>query len=172
MAKKPTVKPVPEGYHTLTPHLIVKDGAKAMEFYKKAFGAVEKFRMCPPGKDTICHAELTIGDSHLMLCEECLEWGAKSPQTLGGTATSVHVYVNDVDAFFKKAVKAGATPEREPAEMFWGDKHGSLVDPFGHRWGVAQHTRDLTQEQIEEGYKTFLTQMEKAPKQPVTASKK
>ncbi len=170
MASK-KVKPVPEGYHTLTPHIIVKGAAKAIEFYKKAFGAEETLCLKDPNTGSVCHAEVKIGDSYLMMCEENEQWGAKSPVTLGGTASSVHLYVKDVDAVFAKAVKAGGKPEMEPADQFWGDRHGVVVDPFGHRWGLATHIRDLTAEQIEEGAKKWRKEQEACQKKAVAAKK-
>ena len=136
------VKPVPEGYHTVTPYLTVNDGAKAIEFYKRAFGAQERSRMeGPPGK--IGHAELKIGDSIIMLSDEMPGGGNRAPQSLGGTAVNIFLYVNDVDSVFDQAVKAGAKPDMPPSDMFWGDRFGKLTDPFGHSWSVATHKEDL-----------------------------
>ena len=145
MSKK--VKPVPEGYHTATPYLVVRGAAKAIEFYTQAFGATELLRM--PGPDgRIAHAELKIGDSVIMLTDESPEMGSKSPQTLGGTAGSVFLYVDDVDTTFKRATAAGAKELSAPQDMFWGDRFGKLIDPFGHEWGVATHVEDVTEEEM------------------------
>lgn len=145
------VKPIPDGYRTLTPHLIVKDAAKAIAFYKKAFGAQELFSMPSPDGKSIVHAELQFGDTRLMLCEECAEMGAKSPLTTGGTSSSIFVYVKDVDASFRRAIEAGAKELQPPTEMFWGDRYGRLQDPSGHEWEIATHVKDLTPEQIAKG---------------------
>lgn len=145
MSKK--VKPVPEGYHTATPYLVVRGAAKAIEFYTQAFGATELLRM--PGPDgRIAHAELKIGDSVIMLTDESPEMGSKSPQTLGGTAGSVFLYLDDVDTTFKRATAAGAKELSAPQDMFWGDRFGKLIDPFGHEWGVATHVEDVTEEEM------------------------
>lgn len=149
MADEVKVKAVPKGYRTLTPYLCIRDAARALAFYKKAFNAKELFSIpMPDGK--IGHAEIKIGNSILMLSEEFPEMGAKSPATLGGTGSSVLIYVRNVDRAFKRAVKAGATPVAEPADMFWGDRWSKLRDPFGHEWQIATHKEDLTPEQIAE----------------------
>lgn len=145
MAK--AAKPVPEGYHTVSPYLVIRNAAKAIEFYQQAFAAEERFRM--PGPDgKIMHAELQIGDSIVMLSDEFPEMGAPSPQTLNGTSVSIFLYVEDVDAVFKKAVDAGAKVLMPVADMFWGDRFGKLADPFGHQWQIATHTEDLTPEEM------------------------
>lgn len=141
------VKPVPDGYHTVTPYLIVKDAAKALDFYKKALGASE--RMCMPGPDgKVMHAEIQIGDSVVMLADEFPEMGAKSPQTIGGSPVGICLYVEDVDALFKQALAAGAKEERPVKDQFYGDRSGTLRDPFGHQWTIATHKEDLTPEEI------------------------
>ena len=141
------VKPVPEGYHTVTPYLIVKGAAKALEYYQKAFGATEVLRLADPsGK--VMHAEIKIGDSIVMLADEFPEMGAKSPQTLGGSAVGICLYVPDVDARFKQAIAAGAKEERPVVDQFYGDRSGTLIDPFGHKWTIATHKEDLTPEEI------------------------
>jgi|SRR5688500_13699097 len=143
-----TVKPIPDGYHTITPYLRCREAGKAIEFYKKAFGATEVTRMeGPDGK--IAHAELQIGDSRIMLGEEMLSWKKHSPQSLGGTATGVFLYVPDADAAFARAVAAGATVLMPLANMFWGDRYGQLSDPFGHEWAIGQHLEDLEPDEIE-----------------------
>ena len=142
------VKAIPEGYYSLTPYLVIKGAAKAMEFYAKAFGAVEMVRMPGPG-DHVMHAEMKIGNSMLMLADESPERGHLSPATLGGTSSSVMLYTDDVDATFKRAVEAGATVEMPPADMFWGDRMGNLKDPFGHNWAIATHKEDVSPEEME-----------------------
>jgi uncharacterized glyoxalase superfamily protein PhnB len=140
-------KPIPEGLHTVTPSLKIKDAAKAIEFYKKAFGAMERGRFEMPG-GAIMHAEIAIGDSVVMLGEEMPEMGAKGPLTLGGTPVRLHIYTEDVDSLFGRAVKAGATVMMPVAEQFWGDRYGVLADPFGHEWSIATHTKDLTVDEM------------------------
>ena len=139
------VKPIPEGYHTVTPYLCVRGAAEAIEFYKKAFGAQEIFRMPYPDGQKLMHAEIKIGDSHIMLSDEMPGMGSssKSPQSLGGSAVSQHLYVENVDKAMEQAVAAGATVEMPAMDMFWGDRFGKLVDPFGHSWSVATHIEDV-----------------------------
>ena len=154
------VKAIPEGYHTVTPYLAIRNAAQAIEFYKQAFNARETFRMAgPDGK--IGHAELRIGDSIIMLSEENPQGGCVSPAALNGTTVGLFLYVEDVDAAFNQAVKAGATVVMPVAEMFWGDRAGSLKDPFGYAWMVATHTRDLTKDEIKKGADAFFAQMAK-----------
>ena len=145
MANK--VNPIPEGSHTVTPHLIVAGAAEAIEFYKKAFGAEELFRVPTPG-DTIGHAELQIGDSHIMLCDEYPQMGAVSPKELKGSPVWIHLYVEDVDAAFKRAVDAGAKVDMPLADMFWGDRYGKVTDPFGHKWSLATHVEDVPTDEL------------------------
>lgn len=141
------VNPIPEGYHTLTPHLVVRDAGRAIEFYKKAFAAEECYRMpSPDGK--VMHAQLKIGNSILMLAEECPEMGGRSPKALGGSPVALHIYTGDVDAAMKKAVAAGATVTMPVQDMFWGDRYGRLTDPFGHSWSIATHKENLSPEEI------------------------
>ena len=144
---KPAVRPVPEGMHTITPHLVCAGAADAIEFYKKAFGATEMLRMPGPG-GKLMHAMVQIGDSPLMLVDESPEWGSKSPKTLNGTAVTIHLQVPDSDALFARAVDAGATVVMPMADMFWGDRYGIVTDPFGHSWSIATHVKDLTPEEI------------------------
>ena len=153
-----TVKPVPEGYPTVTPNLVVTDGAKAIDFYKNALGAAERFRMSGPGGG-VMHAELGIGNSVVMLGEEMPEWGAKGPKAYGGTPTTFYVYVEDVDKAWERAVKAGGKEIMPLTNMFWGDRTGQFEDPFGHRWTLAQHVEDLTPEQIQKGGEAWMAQM-------------
>jgi uncharacterized glyoxalase superfamily protein PhnB len=158
-----STKPIPEGFHTVTPHLVCADAAQAIEFYKKAFGAVEIARM-PGPNGKIMHAQLRIGDSPVMLADEAPEWCSLGPHTLKGTPVTIHLYVNDADATFANAVKAGATAKMPVAEMFWGDRYGVLQDPSGHQWSVATHVRDYTEEQMRENMEKMMReQREKAP---------
>ena len=143
------VKPVPEGYHTVTPYLVIAGAAKALEFYAKAFGAKERTRMEGPNGQ-VMHAEIQIGDSIVMLADEFPDMGYRGPQAYGGTAVGLHLYVNDVDSLFKQALAAGAKEERPVQDQFYGDRTGTLRDPFGHQWSLATHKEDLTDEQIHE----------------------
>lgn len=138
-----TVKPIPDGMHSLTPHLVCAGAADAMAFYQAAFGAVELVRLpAPDGK--LMHGSVRIGDSVLMLVDEMPVHGVLSPKSLKGTPVTIHLYVPDVDAAFAKAVAAGATVRMPVADMFWGDRYGVLEDPFGHHWSLATHVRDTT----------------------------
>jgi len=143
-----TVKAIPAGYRTVTPYVAIKNAAKALEFYKEAFGATEVYRlMMPDGR--LGHAEIRLGDSMIMLGDEFPEYGGKAPDTLGGSPVSIYLYVEDVDAFFRKALAAG-TKERKPVmDQFYGDRSGQLEDPFGHRWWVATHKEDVAPEEIQ-----------------------
>jgi PhnB protein len=141
-----SVKPIPDGYHSITPYLIVDGGAAALDFYAKAFGAKEIMRFEQGGK--IGHAEIQIGDSRMMLGDECPEMGAVGPKTVGGVCSGLCLYVEDCDAMFDQAVAAGATVERPLADQFYGDRSGTIVDPFGHKWTIATHKEDLTDEEI------------------------
>ena len=142
-------KPIPEGYHTLTPYLAVENAAEAIEFYKRAFGASEHMRM-PGPNGTIAHAEIRIGDSLVMLSDPFPQSSVRPPKQLGGTSASLFMYVEDVDAVFKRAVDAGATVTTEVADQFWGDRFGSVTDPYGHLWSIATHVEDLTEQEIAE----------------------
>jgi uncharacterized glyoxalase superfamily protein PhnB len=142
------VNPIPEGTHTITPHLVVRGGDRAIEFYKQAFGAVETTRMQGPD-GSIMHAELRIGDSPLYLADENPAWGAISPLALGGSPVSIHLYVHDVDAAFDRAIQAGATVRMPLSDAFWGDRYGQVGDPFGHIWSVATHKEDVSSEEME-----------------------
>ena len=154
------VKAIPEGMHTITPHLVCAGASDAIAFYKAAFGAVEGGRMAgPDGK--LMHAQVRIGDSTLMLVDEMPEWGALGPKALKGSPVTIHLYVKDVDAVVAQAVKAGATLKMPVADMFWGDRYGQVEDPFGHKWSVATHTRDLTPEQIHQGMMQMGKEMDK-----------
>jgi len=143
------VKSIPEGYHSVTPYLIIKGAADAIEFYKKAFGATELFRFpAPDGK--IGHAEIKIGDSPIMLADEFAEMGYKGPQALGGSPVSLMIYLADVDTVFNRAVEAGASVKEAVQDKFYGDRTGTLTDPFGHVWHVSTHKEDVSMEEMEE----------------------
>ena len=142
------VKPIPEGYHTVTPYLYVRGAAAAIDFYKRAFGAAELFRMAGPD-GCIMHAEIKIGNSPIMLADEFPEMGARGPQSLGGVSSSILLYVEDVDARFARAVEAGARVQRPVKDQFYGDRSGTLEDPFGHVWTLATHTEDVTSAEME-----------------------
>ncbi len=142
------VKPIPDGYHTATPYLVVKGAAKAIDFYKKAFGATELMRMGGEG-DKIHHAEIKIGTSPIMLADECPEMKALSPASLGGSPITIMLYVEDVDAVFNQAVSAGATVERPLANQFYGDRTGGVTDPFGHKWYIATHVEDVPFDELQ-----------------------
>jgi uncharacterized glyoxalase superfamily protein PhnB len=148
-ARPAKIEPVPKGYHTITPVLTVSNGAQAIEFYKKAFGAQELFRMTGPDGRSIAHSELKIGDSTFMLGDEAPERGCRSPQSLSGTPVSFYLYVPDVDAAWKRAVSAGCTVTMPLSGMFWGDRCGQVSDPYGHRWTVASHVEDVSPEEVE-----------------------
>lgn len=140
-------KPIPDEYNRVTPHLIVADANASIEWYKTVFGATERGRMpAPDGK--IMHAEIMIGNSVIMMFEEMPGMGALSPKSLGGTPVSIHLYFEDADSIFKKAVEAGATVQMPMMDAFWGDRYGKFADPFGHEWSVATHKWDLTEEEM------------------------
>jgi PhnB protein len=140
-------KPIPEGFHSVTPYLTVHDAARAIDFYKKAFGATERYRMDGPG-GKVAHAEIKIGDSIVMLGDESIAAGNRSPQSLGGTATGLFIYVEDVDSAFNRAASAGAKVDMPVADMFWGDRYGKLTDPFGHSWSLATHIEDVAPQEM------------------------
>lgn len=141
------VDPVPNRMHTVTPHLVCAGAAEAIEFYKNAFGAVELCRMpTPDGK--IMHAGITIGDSMIMLVDEMPDWGALGPKARGGSSVTIHLQVEDADALFAQAVKAGAAVKMPIDDAFWGDRYGIVVDPFGHQWSIATHVRDVSPEEM------------------------
>ena len=140
--------PIPERFHTLTPYLTIKGAARAIEFYKAAFGAKELFRMSTPDGKAIGHAELRIGDSIMMLADEMEGWGNRSPESLNGTAVTFALYVEDSDAAFEQAVKAGAKVVRPMADQFYGDRSGTVVDPFGHVWTVSTHKEDVPPDEL------------------------
>jgi len=141
------VKPIPAGHHSVTPSLMIAGADQAIAFYKKAFGAEEVGRMTGPGGHGILHAELKIGDSFLFLTDVFPGMGGHEPRALGGSPVSIHLYVDNVDAVFAKAVAAGAAAKMPPADMFWGDRFGMLTDPFGHEWSLATHIEDVSHEE-------------------------
>ena len=153
-------KAIPEGFHTITPSLVVSDAAQAIDFYKKAFGARENVRFMAPDGKSVMHAHLEIGNSMLMLGSEfpphCL-----SPKSRGGTSVSLYLYVENADAAFERAVKAGCTAKMPMTDQFWGDRCGQVEDPFGHQWSIATHKQDLTKDQIAANAKAFFANMEK-----------
>ncbi len=154
----PAKTPIPEGFHSVTPSLIVRDAAKAIDFYKRALGAQELVRM--PGPDgKIMHAEIKIGDSIIFLGEENPQMGAKSPQTLGGCTDTLSVYVPNVDDVFKQAISTGAKETMPVADQFWGDRYGTFVDPFGYQWGIATHKEDLNPQEMQERAQQFFSSM-------------
>ena len=159
---KTKVNAIPEGYHTVTPSLVFKDSLKAIAFYERAFGAKNPEVFPEPGGEHTMHATIRIGNSILMMGDEMPGMGNKCPESLGGSPVSLYVYTPDVDALFKQAVDAGATALMPVAEMFWGDRCGSLKDPFGYAWTFATHNRDLTVKEIEEGAKKFFAASERA----------
>jgi PhnB protein len=145
---KASVKPIPEGMHTVTPHLVCAGAAEAIEFYQKAFGATELSRV--PGADgKLMHASVRIGDSVVMLNDEMPEWGSFGPKSLKGSAVTIHLYVKNVDAVFEQAVAAGANVTMPLDDMFWGDRYGKVEDPFGHQWSIGTHVRDVSPEEMQ-----------------------
>jgi uncharacterized glyoxalase superfamily protein PhnB len=162
MAKK--VNPVPSGYHSVIPTLVVRGAAQAIDFYTRAFGAKEIMRMPGPDGKSILHAEIKIGDSHMFLSDELPNMSCRSPQTLGGTAGSIFLYLEDADKVFNQAVAAGAKVRMALSDMFWGDRFGSVTDPFGHEWGLATHIEDVAPEEMEKRSKVFFAQMAKQQK--------
>ena len=145
---------IPQDMHTVTPHLICAGAAKAIEFYKQAFGATDEARL--PGPDgRLMHASVRIGDSHVMLVDEMPEWGALGPKSLKGSPVTLHIYVDDVDKFVDRAVKAGAKVTMPVADQFWGDRYGKLEDPFGHHWSVATHVRDVSADEMQKAMRAM-----------------
>ena len=154
----PQAKPVPEGFHTAAPLLIVEDAAGAIEFYREAFGATEELRLTDPGSGVLLHAEVRIGDSLIMLADENEQWGTRGPQSLGGTPVPIHLYVEDVDALAGRAVAAGAEVLIPIADQFYGDRTGRLRDPFGHEWIVATHIEDVSPDEMQRRAEAFMKQ--------------
>jgi PhnB protein len=153
------VKPIPEGYHSVTPYLIVDDASAAIDFYKSAFGATEKFRL--PTGDRIGHAEIIIGDSVIMLADEFPDMGHLGPKARGGTTVSLMVYVEDVDSAFRQATEAGGKEERPVENQFWGDRMGTLTDPFGHKWTLATTVEEVPESELQERMKAWSEQQQK-----------
>lgn len=141
-------KPIPDGYHSITPTLTIKGASEAIEFYKKAFDAKEIFRFEGPDGKSIMHAEIKIGDSAIMLNDEMPQMGCLSPQSTGSTSSGIFMYVQDADAVFNKAVSAGAKPQMPMMDAFWGDRFGSIIDPFGHVWAISTRKKDMTPEEM------------------------
>ncbi|MDJ0949268.1 MAG: VOC family protein [Alphaproteobacteria bacterium] len=145
------VKPIPDGFHSVTPHLVVAGASDAIAWYRRAFGAEEIGRMSMPGDDErLMHAMIRIGDSLIMLVDEIPEFGAKGPKSLGGSSVTINLYVEDADAVFERAVAEGAEATMPVENMFWGDRYGRLIDPFGHSWAVATHVRDVPPDEMEQ----------------------
>lgn len=153
------VEPIPKGFHTVTPSLMVRDADRAIEFYKKAFGAELVDRFTGPDGKTVMHAELRIGDSFIFLGDEAFAKGTGGAEKTAESCASIHLYVEDVDAAFDRAVRAGAKVQMPLADMFWGDRYGQVVDPFGVGWGLATHKEDLTPEEIRKGAQQFFKTM-------------
>jgi PhnB protein len=150
------VKPIPQGYTTVTPSITLNDTAKAIEFYKKAFGATERMRV--PGPDgKIMHAEIQIGNAIIMMNDECM--GQRSAKSLGSSPASFYLYFEDADMAFKKAIAAGGKELQPPTDMFWGDRLGLIEDPFGYQWNIASHVKDITQEEMKKGQQESMRQM-------------
>ena len=155
------VNPIPSGYAGVTPYLVMRDATRALDFYKEVFGAKEALRLdYPDGK--IAHAELAIGQGYVMLSEEMPEMGFRGPLSLGGTPVSLLIYVKDVDAVFAKAIAAGAESRRPVADQFYGDRAGTLVDPFGHTWTIATHQKDMSAEEMQKAMEQEMTAQHKA----------
>ena len=153
------VKPIPQGYNTATPYLIIRDAAKAIDYYKKAFGAEERMRFPDPTSGKIGHAEIQIGDSVIMLADEYPDMGFKSPESIGGTPVSIMLYVNNVDDVFARATSAGAKAMRPVKDQFYGDRSGTLTDPFGHVWTISTHVEDVPPGEMEERAKKAMKEM-------------
>lgn len=152
------VKPIPDGYHTITPAIIVRGAANAIDFYRKAFGAEVVERMDGPD-GSIAHAEIRIGDSIVMLGDENPQYGTVSPMSTNGTPSSLHIYVDDVDAVFARALNAGAKVKYPIENAFWGDRYGKVTDPFGHEWGIATHVRDMSSEEVKKAAEEWMQRM-------------
>lgn len=154
------VKPIPEGYHSITPYLTVRGADRAIDFYRRAFGAEELSRMNGPDGKTVMHAELKIGDSRFFLSDEVPGMDCRSPETLGGSPSGIYLYVRDVDETFRKAVAAGATVKHPLEDMFWGDRTASVQDPYGHKWDLATRREDVSPEEMERRGNEFFKKME------------
>jgi PhnB protein len=155
----PSVNPVPKGFNTVSMYLVVKNAVEALEFYAKALGAEAGVRMAGPDGQSTMHAEMRIGNSTVMLTDENLQWNMRSPLTLGGTPITLHIYVDDADALFNRAVEAGCEVTFPVSDAFWGDRYGKLKDPFGHEWGIATHKEDVEPEEMARRAKEFFASM-------------
>jgi len=153
-------KRIPNGFRTITPHLVCRNAKKAIEFYQQAFGAENvRTHLTPDG--SVMHAELKIGDSLVMLGEEYPAWNVLSPQTIGNTSVFIHIYTDDVDSLYQRAVSAGCTATMPVMDQFWGDRYGQVMDPYGHRWSIATHVEDVPEEEMEERGRVAMAQMKK-----------
>lgn len=149
-------KPIPDGFSSITPHLVIKECGKAIDFYKKAFDAQEIYRsLMPDGR--IMHAMIQVGNSFVMMADEFPDMGAKGPKTIGGTSVSLHLYTEDADKLFNQAIAAGATQIMPINDMFWGDRYGQILDPFGHSWAIATHKNDVSPEEMEKAAKEMFS---------------
>jgi len=160
------VKPIPDEFHSITPYLTVKGGAQAIDFYKRAFGATERFRMAGPDGESIGHAEVVIGDSIIMLADESPQFGNKSAKSLGGTPVSLLLYVENVDTAFKRAIDAGGTILQPVEDKFYGERAGCMIDPFGHHWTLMTHIEDLSMEELNKRMAEFSAKMAATHKEP------
>ncbi len=157
-----TVKPIPDGCNSVNAYLVLKDVNKAIEFYQKAFGGTGGACMTTPDGKSVVHAEVKIGNSTIMLSEENPEWGMTSAETMGGSPVSLHLYVEDVDGVFARAIKAGCTEIAPLMDAFWGDRYGKLVDPFGYQWGIATHIEDVSDEEVKKRGEKWFAEMANA----------
>ena len=155
------VKPIPEGYHTITPYLTVKNAEHAIEFYKAAFGATVRGGVAKGPDGKVMHAEIKIGDSILMLADEFPSFGSVAPDSTRGSSAGLHIYVDNVDAAFDRAVKAGAKVEMPVMDQFWGDRYGRLLDPFGHKWSIATHVKDMSADEMKHAMDDAMAKMQK-----------
>ncbi len=151
------VRAIPEGFHTVSPYLMVRGAAEAIDFYQRAFGAQERYRMAGPD-GSVMHAEIQVGDSVIMLADENPQATARPPQALGGTSVNIFLYVEKVDEVFEQAVEAGAKPQAPPEDQFWGDRYGKLTDPFGHEWSIATHIADVSPEEMQKRFEALFAQ--------------
>jgi PhnB protein len=165
-----SVKPIPDGYHTATPYLIIEGAARALDFYKSAFGAVELMRFPGPG-GSVMHAEIRIGDSPIMLGDANPMMNARGPKQIGGTPVGIALYVENVDAMFHQAVAAGATVERDLANQFYGDRSATVIDPFGHKWTLATHVEDVPHDEMMRRFDEMMKNMPPAPPKPAAKKK-
>jgi uncharacterized glyoxalase superfamily protein PhnB len=156
---KKRVSAIPSGHRTVTPYLVCRNAGDAIAFYGRAFGAKQTQRIDSPGGRGVAHAEIKIGDSFVMITDENLEWGCRSPLSLGGTPASIHLYVADADAAFERAVAAGCTATQPPVDMFWGDRFGKLRDPYGHEWSIATHQEDVSSAELTRRSNAFFAEM-------------